>query len=183
MADSIWTATLAQFRDRVASHEPLPAGVTTAAVSATFALALLCKVLQVTMRHKDFRGDPDLVNALLKDARDMSARLSHLADDDVLAFQEYMDCVRRKQPMDAAIRKTIEVPLDVARAAAAGITLCEKAVGHVHSVVAPDLGIAAGLLAGALRSTLITVNSNVNQLPEHDPYRMEASVEAGRLAI
>jgi formiminotetrahydrofolate cyclodeaminase len=183
MADSVWTATLAQFRDRVASHEPLPAGVTSAAVSATFAVALLCKVLQVTMRHKDFRGDPDLVNGLLRDARDTSEKLSRLADDDVLAFQEYMDCARRKQPMDAAIRKTIEVPLNVARTAAEGITLCEKAVGHVHAVVAPDLGVAAGLLAGAVRSTLITVSSNLNQLPENDPYRMEASVEAGRLAI
>ena len=38
MSDSIWTATLATFRDRVAGLEPVPAGVSAAAVSATFGL-------------------------------------------------------------------------------------------------------------------------------------------------
>ena len=182
MADSIWTATLQQFRDRMASHEPVPAGVTAAAVSATLALALLSKVLQVTLRHKDFTGDPNLVGALLEDARKSSVQLSHLADDDVAAFQQYMDCVRSKQPPGSALRKTIEVPLNVARAASVGITLCEKSAGHVHVVVAPDLRIAAALLEGAVRSTLVTLKSNLEQLPEGDPYRKEVTAEALRLA-
>jgi methenyltetrahydrofolate cyclohydrolase len=181
--DSIWTATLEEFRDRMASFEPVPAGVTLAAVSAAFALALLAKVLQVTLRHKDFAGDRDLLDALLNDAHNYSGLLSHLADDDVAAFRQYTDCVRSKQPTGAAVRKAIEVPLDVARTAGAGITLCEKAAGHVHKVVAPDLGIAAGLLAGAVRCTLVTVHANLEQLAENDPYRAEAAAEASRLAI
>ena len=183
MSDSIWMATLAAFRDRLASIEPVPAGVTAAAVSATLALALLSKVLQVTRNHKDFAGDGDLMDTLLEDARNTSMTLSQLADDDVAAFREYLDCMRSKQPTGAALRKTIEVPLNIARTASFGITLCEKAAGHVHKVVAPDLGIAAGLLAGAVRSTLVTVNSNLEQLPEHDPYRLEAAAETGRLSI
>jgi formiminotetrahydrofolate cyclodeaminase len=157
--------------------------VTVAAVSATLALALLSKVLQVTRNRKDFVGDPGLVDALLDDARNTSQTLSHLADDDVAAYHEYLDCLRRKQPTGAAIRRTIDVPLNVARTASAGIALCEKASGHVHKVVAPDLGIAAGLLAGAVRSTLVTVNANLQQLPQDDPYRLEVAAEANRLAI
>ena len=106
MADSIWSATLEQFRDRVASIEPVPAGVTAVAVSATFALALLSKVLLVTRKHKDFTGDPKLIGALLDRAQETSQTLSQLADDDVAAFQEYLDCLRRKQPTGAALRKT-----------------------------------------------------------------------------
>ncbi len=183
MSDSIWSATLEQFRDRVASIEPVPAGVTAVAVSATLALALLSKVLQVTRKHREFAGDPELIGALLDAARETSRTLSQLADDDVAAFQEYLDCLRRKQPTGAAIRKTIEVPLNVARVAASGIALCEKASGHIHAVVAPDLGIAAGLLAGAVRSTLITVEANLQQLPETDPFRIDAAAEASRLSI
>jgi formiminotetrahydrofolate cyclodeaminase len=182
MSDSIWSATLEQFRDRVASHEPVPAGVTAAAVSAALALALLSKVLQVTLRHKDFNGDPNLVGALLVDAQQTSVTLSRLADDDVAAFQQYLDCVRSKQATGSALRKTIEVPLDVARTACAGIALCEKSAGHVHQVVAPDLGIASALLAGAVRSALVTVNSNIRRLPADDPYRNEVTAEASRLA-
>jgi formiminotetrahydrofolate cyclodeaminase len=182
MADSIWTATLEQFRDRMASHEPVLAGVTAAAVSATLALALLSKVLQVTLRHKDFIGDPNLVGALLDDTQKTSVILSHLADDDVAAFQHYLDCVRNKQPTGSALRKTIEVPLNVARAASLGITLCEKSAGHVHAVVAPDLRIASALLEGAVRSALVTLKSNLEQLPSGDRYRNEVTEEALRLA-
>jgi formiminotetrahydrofolate cyclodeaminase len=183
MPDSIWTATLEQFRDRVASIEPVPAGVTAVAVSATFALALLSKVLLVTRKHKDFAGNPELIGGLLERARETSQTLSQLADDDIAAFQEYLDCLRRKQPTGAAVRKTIDVPLKVARVAASGIELCEEARGHIHAVVAPDLGIAAGLLAGAVRSTLITVEANLQHLPESDPFRIDATTQAGRLAI
>jgi formiminotetrahydrofolate cyclodeaminase len=109
-------------------------------------------------------------------------KLSRLADDDVEAFQQYLDCVRSKQPTGSALRKTIKVPLDVARTACAGITLCEKSAGHVHQVVAPDLGIASALLAGAVRCALVTVNSNIGQLPADDPYRNEVTAEALLLA-
>ncbi len=182
MSDSIWDTTLASFRDRVASHEPVPAGITSAAVSAVLALALLSKVLQVTLRHKDFAGDRELVSALLDDARNLREILEHLADDDVAAFQAYLECLRSKQPTDSALRKTIDVPLNVARSASLGVTLCETSAGHVHAVVAPDLGIAAALLAGTVRSTLITLTANVRQLPSDDPYRNEVTAEALRLA-
>jgi formiminotetrahydrofolate cyclodeaminase len=182
MSDSIWTAPLEQLRDRMASHEPVPAGVTAAAVSATLAVALLAKVLQVTLRHKDFSGDRELVGALLEDARSLFEILSQLADDDVAAFQEYLDCVRGKQPTGPALRKTIEVPLNVARSASLGIGLCETSAGHVHSVVAPDLRIAVALLEGAVRSALVTMKSNLQQLPSGDPYRTEVTAEALQLA-
>jgi methenyltetrahydrofolate cyclohydrolase len=182
MSDSIWTATLEQFRDRMASHEPVPAGVTAAAVSATLALALLSKVLQVTLRHKDFAGDRELVSALLDDTRNLFGILEHLADDDVAAFQHYLDCVRNKQPTGSALRKTIDVPLNVARSALLGIALCETSAGHVHAVVAPDLAIASALLDGAVRSALVTLKSNLQQLPSGDPYRNEVTDKALRLA-
>ena len=60
-ADSIWTNTLAAFRDRLGSLESVPAGVSAAAVSATLGLGLLTKVLEVARKRKDFAGDRDLV--------------------------------------------------------------------------------------------------------------------------
>jgi formiminotetrahydrofolate cyclodeaminase len=181
MPDSIWTTTLEQFRDRMASHEPVPAGVTATAVSAVLALALLAKVLQVTLRHKDFTGDRELVSALLDDARNLFGILSGLADDDVAAFQDYLDCLRRHQPTGAALRKTIDVPLNVARSASLGVGLCETSAGHVHAVVAPDLRIATDLLEGAVRSALVTMKSNLQKLPSDDPYRNAVTAEAFQL--
>jgi|SRR5580700_9004776 formiminotetrahydrofolate cyclodeaminase len=187
MSDSIWTSTLEAFRDRVASREPVPAGVTVAAVSATLALALLSKVLQVTRNHKDFAGDRDLIAELLADTRHTYQTLSRLADDDVTAFREFMASSKHPDASAGertdAIRSAIHVPLEVARTSSFGIALCEKARGHIHAVVAPDLGIAAGLLAGAVRSTLVTVTANLEHLPESDPFRIDAAKEASRLSI
>jgi methenyltetrahydrofolate cyclohydrolase len=183
MPDSIWTATLASFRDRVASAEPAPAGVSAAAVSATLGLGLLTKVLEIASKRKDFAGDRDLVGSLLDGARAQSRTLSLLAEEDIAALHQYSDCLRRKQPTGAAIRKTIEVPLDIARAAAAGAVLCDQATGLVHAFVASDLGTAATLLAAAVRSTLLTVKFNLRQLPEDDPYRVDVTAEVTLLSL
>jgi methenyltetrahydrofolate cyclohydrolase len=183
MPDSIWTATLAAFRDRLASLEPVPAGVSAAAVGAIFGFGLLTKVLLVASRRKDFVGDRELVGNLLADARSKSQTLSQLADEDIQAFHQYLDCLRQKKPIDAAIRKAIEIPLNVARTAAAGLDLCEVATGLIHAFVAPDLGTAAALLTAAVQSTLLTVKSNLQQLPDGDSYRVAITAELTPLSL
>jgi len=183
MRDSIWTATLAAFRDRLASLEPVPAGVSAAAVTAIFGFGLLTKVLLVASGRKDFAGDRELVASLLDDARNKSELLSQLADEDIEAFHQYLDCLRQKTPVDAAIRMAIEVPLKVARTAACGVDLCKAATGLIHAFVAPDLGTAAALLTAAVQSTLLTVKSNLQQLPPGDPYRVEVTAELTRLSL
>jgi formiminotetrahydrofolate cyclodeaminase len=183
MPDSIWTATLAGFRDRLASLEPVPAGVSAAAVSAIFGLALLTKVLLVASRRKDFAGDRELVGNLLDEARNKSNLLSQLADEDIEAFHQYLDCMRQKKPIDAAIRKAIEIPLNIARIAASGRELCEAATGLIHAFVAPDLGTAAALLTAAVQSTLLTVTSNLQLLPDGDPYRVAVTDELTPLSL
>ncbi len=182
MADSIWTATLASFRDRVAGLEPVPAGVSAAAVSATLGLGLLTKVLEIAGKRKDFAGDRALLEDLIHEARNKSQLLVNLADEDIAAFHDYLGCLRRKESTDKAIRKAIEIPMNVARSARRGIELCERAEGLVHAFVAPDLATASALLSAAVRSTLRTVEFNAGQLPAADPYRIEVTAEIRRLA-
>jgi methenyltetrahydrofolate cyclohydrolase len=182
MSDSIWTGTLATFRDRVAGLDPVPAGVSAAAVSATLGIGLLTKVLEIAAKRKDFAGDRELVESLLHDARNKSQMLAHFADEDILVFRQYLECLRRKEPTDAVVRRAVEIPLGVARAASDGIQMCEQATGLVHAFVAPDLGTAAALLSAAVRSTLRTVEFNVEQLREADPFRAEVAAEMRRIA-
>ncbi|MGA2879265.1 MAG: cyclodeaminase/cyclohydrolase family protein [Bryobacteraceae bacterium] len=183
MSETIWSNTLKQFRDRVAGLEPVPAGVTAAAVSATFGLGLLTKVLAIASKRKDFAGDRELVRTLLDEGHAQSQIVSRLADEDIAAFHEYLDCLRRKQPTSASTRKAIAVPLNIARAAASGLGLCHQAKDLIHAFVAPDLGTAAALLSAAVRSTLLTVEFNLQQLPEDDPYRVEVMAELTRLSL
>ena len=181
MAESIWMATLAEFRDRVAGLDPVPAGVSAAAVTATLGLGLVTKVLEIASKRKDYSGNRELAAELVHAARNLSQLLAHFADADIAAFREYLDARRRKEPMDAALRKTIEVPLGVARAAASGVALCEKSFGLVHKAVRPDLETAKVLLAAATRCAIFTLRANLEELPSADSYRAELAAEAGGL--
>lgn len=171
----VWESTLENFRSAAASGESVPAGVAISAVSASFALALLAKVLKVTSRRKDFAADVSKIEQLADSARAESKRMLQFAEEDMAAFNAYMASVRlpqatdrerdeRKKALDAAVRKTIETPMTAARAVASGIGLCAEATTMVHTFVAADLGTTAALLSGALRVFLLCADSNLRQL-------------------
>jgi len=159
MAESIWKSTLAEFRDKLASRDPVPAGVSVAAVSASLALNLLIKVLEISRQRRDFQGDATKIEELVASARAESKKLEHYAEEDITAFAEYM--ASRRTPQEAAaLGRAIETPLAAARAAASGLKLCADAVGTTPASIAPDLGTATLLLASSIRAMLLSVESN-----------------------
>ena len=147
MDASIWAGTLDSFRERVAGTDAAVAGVAAAAVSASLGLSLLIKVLQITGRRKSFSGDREQLGAWVEAARKLSANLARAADDDI---------ARATSPA-----KAIEAPLGAARSAAAGLNLCAEAAAVVRGSVAADLGVAAFLLASAVRAILLCVEFNL----------------------
>jgi len=161
MADSIWKSTLAGFRDQLATAAPTPAGVSTAAVSASLGLALLMKVLEITRNRKNFSGDPRRIEEMLVSARQASLQLDQCADDDIAAFNAYMST-----RLPAALHRAIEVPLRAGHAAVTGIDLCREASAWTPKSIAPDLGAAASLLAASARAILLSVDSNAQHLTD-----------------
>jgi formiminotetrahydrofolate cyclodeaminase len=167
MPESVWKSTLADFRDRLRGRESVPAGVSVAAVSASLGLSLLIKVIEIVRKRKDFAGDPAKIEALLAQARAESAKLDRSADEDIVAFAEYM--ASRGTPGEAvALEKAIQTPLGAARAAAAGLQLCSEAIAVTPASIAPDLGTAALILAGSVRSMLLSVESNALRLTNRE---------------
>jgi formiminotetrahydrofolate cyclodeaminase len=182
METSIWSATLAEFREKASGTDPVPAGVSICAVSASFALALLTKVLEINRKRKNFTGEPEQTSRLIEGAQRESIRLTHLADDDALAFTRYMACVRNKQSTDDAMREAIRVPMEAARSAARGVLLCrEGAALCSRGLTASDLAIATSLLSGAGQAMLISVEANLELLPTEDPFVNEVSAELPEL--
>ncbi len=164
MPASIWSDTLAEFRDKAAGTNPVPAGVSISAVTASLALALIAKVLRVK------RADTALLDAVQEE----SAQLAELADRDIRAFQGYMECVRSKQPRDEAMREAIKVPMDAARSAVRGLGLCREATAFCSTgLTAADLGSAAFLLRGAAQAMLLSAESNIAYVTDDNPFRQE----------
>jgi formiminotetrahydrofolate cyclodeaminase len=190
MEASIWTETLARFREETWGTHPVPAGVTISAITASLALALLAKVLDIAGRRKDFNGDRERLVLSLDAARSESTRLTQLADEDVRAFNRYLECVRRgheeagwDQAITAAVRQAIEVPMNAARSAVRGLDLCAEAVGMVQGLTAADLGIAAALLSGAVRAMLLSVDFNLREMRSDKQFSDAITAERRELEL
>jgi formiminotetrahydrofolate cyclodeaminase len=170
---TIWDAPLESLYEGLAAPKPSPAGVTAAAVSARLGLALLIKTLEITARRA---GDAETVRAWLTAARRYSELLAEAANDDIVAAPE---------------RKRIEIPMNAARAAVAGLDLCAEAAGLVHGPLAADLGAAAALLCAAVRALVLCVDSNVGELEaesrrelvRHALARQESIIEQASKAL
>jgi formiminotetrahydrofolate cyclodeaminase len=166
MEASVWTGTLADFREKAGGTDPVPAGVAISAVTASLALALVAKVLQIAGKKRD-------VSALLEAARTESARLADLADADIRAFHQYMST--------REIRQAIEVPMEAARSVVRGLALCAEAAGIVKGLTAADIGAAAALLSGAVRAMLLSVDYNLRYM--HADEQFSQSITAERLEL
>src|SRR6185312_356850 len=166
MPDSVWTGTIEAFRARVGGTGPVPAGVSVSAVSASLALALLAKVLDITGKRKSFAGDRERLTALIDTARTESSTLTRLADEDVEAFDLYLEATRSgdAELTARAASLTIKVPMEGARSALRGLEVCVEATSLVPGLTAADLGMAAKLLDAAVRAMLLSVDFNVKKM-------------------
>jgi formiminotetrahydrofolate cyclodeaminase len=181
MANSVWKSTLEEFRAQLAGRDPVPAGVSMAAITSSLALGLLIKVLEIARDRKDFLGDPRKIEEMLASARAESSKLAQYADEDIAVFAAYM-ASRRTPDEAAALRKAIETPLGAARAAAAGLKLCAAAVPMTPASIQPDLGSAALLLAASVRATLLSVESNAQLLSDPE-FQREVAHEIENLKL
>lgn len=177
MPTRVSDSTLEQFRDAAAGRQPTPAGVAVAAVSAAFALGLIAKVHAISGRRKELHAEAARLEALAAAAQAASRRMLQLAGEDTAAFEAYLAARRlpqstdserqaRDQGMDGAARRAIDLPLAAAQEAAAGLQLCAGLAGLTPRALIADLGVAATLLASALRGFLLCAQSNVRQLAQ-----------------
>ena len=175
MQTPVWQSSLDTFRGALASAEPVPAGVAASAAAASFGFGLLAKVSKVSSRKEEFSSSVAKLDSLADKARTESKRMLQFAEEDVAAFNAYLAGARmpqstdreqadRERAQDAALQKAIEIPLEAAKASAAGIGLCAEATSLTHSAVVADLGAAVSLLAGAMRVFHLCAESNIRQL-------------------
>jgi formiminotetrahydrofolate cyclodeaminase len=181
MEDSLWTTTLEAFREKASGTDPVPASVAIAAVTASLALALLAKVLAITGRRKNFQGDRQRLHVLLEAALTESSRLAQLADADVQAFKQYMECARQGKELTVAVCKAIKVPMDAARSAVRGLNLCVESLSMAKGLTAADIGAAAALLSGAVRAILLSVDINIRELSSDSRFSAASTAEWRKL--
>ncbi|OGY98505.1 MAG: hypothetical protein A2855_01830 [Candidatus Liptonbacteria bacterium RIFCSPHIGHO2_01_FULL_57_28] len=189
---SIWDLNLKDFRDRIASREPTPGGGAVAAVAAVEGLALILMALEVNLRRKD--AHPEAAKLLLR-GKDLLELLSACADEDVAAFNTYMQAMMlpratsaenetRAKAIAAAAAVALEAPLRAADRCLEGMVLAREAIGVVHDGIASDVGAGAALLYGALTATLYNVDINLKDIeaPAHHSQALATRTDLQRRA-
>ena len=173
----IWNATLSEFRERTASHEPTPGGGSVAAVSATFGLALVIMALEITSKKTVATEDQQQLANVITTARSRLQNLSQHANEDILAFQGYIQAlslpkvtdeekVIRKQALNQALTTATNVPLAAAREIVEAIKIAHTASELSHLQIISDVGAGAAILGGALTAVLFNVDVNLPGLKD-----------------
>lgn len=185
---SIWDSNLRDFRDRIASREPVPGGGSVAAVSAAQGMALVLMALEISARRKDpMPGIPES----LAQGKDLMESLSACADEDMDAFERYMAALHmpkmtekeqedRARALSTARAHALEAPLRAAERCLDGLALARESIQMVHSGIASDVGAGAALLHGALTATLYNVDINLKGISDAAQHR-EASASRREL--
>jgi methenyltetrahydrofolate cyclohydrolase len=176
MTDSVWSWTLADFRDRTAFPSPTPSGGSVAPVCAALGLGLVLMCLEITRKGADAEVAAAL-DPLLSTGRDLLAHLSAHADSDIAAYQEHLrarslpkgtdeeKAVRHEQ-MQKTLAAATEAPLAAGRDIAAALGLAGQAAKLCKPQILSDLAAGADLLSGSLAAVLRSVDGNLPGLSD-----------------
>jgi formiminotetrahydrofolate cyclodeaminase len=137
--------------------------VAAAATAGSLALRVLRSVLEAEARKRNSDRLSELIDSLGNDAE----RLAALADEDGAAYAAYMRAQKaHSSRVQVALRRAVEIPMEAARLAAAGIDLCLETLDFLRGPMAADVGGATVLLAGAVRAILCTVDTNLGAVED-----------------
>jgi len=190
-SSTLWSWTLAEFRDRTAAGTPTPGGGSVASVCATLGAGLVVMGLEVTRKGAEAELAA-VLDPLLRSGRELLERLSAHADRDVAAFNEYLrarslsqgsddEKAVRRERMQQALAAATEAPLAAGRDPGK-LSYGSSGPGTLTHLAMEQLKVAAGvdLLSGSLTAVLRSVEAN---LPGIEDVALRGRLEEERRAL
>lgn len=155
-----------EFLSAVAARKSTPGGGAVAAINAAQACALLAMVAEFT--------DAALSSAIISGTTDSVNELLDLADRDGAAFAAVMKAYRSGDNKEAALNTAALVPLQVLQICVGHIEDAEQLVNQGNPNLITDVGIAALLLSGCLRSCELNIRINTRSMQAPAPELAQA---------
>lgn len=139
----------------LASKEPAPAGGSASAALVAIAAALLEKVALLSVQR--WSG----AEAAHRRAHELRLRAEELIEHDKHAYLDYIAAIRSHQGLEDAQSRTIDVPLEVVRAAVDVVNLAHELSRHGNPNLRPDAATAAITAHAAISAAAMMVQVNV----------------------
>ncbi|MHB8869975.1 MAG: cyclodeaminase/cyclohydrolase family protein [Thermoleophilia bacterium] len=172
--------SIRSFLAKLGGRSTEPAGGAALALAAASAAALISLACHSGIRaHTGAEGDEssELLESRQHDAEELARHVGHLVDADVLAYRDVSAALRmahgtdeerarRTERLDAALRRAIDVPLEVAEAGLNVLALALEVHGVVPGPVVGDLAAAVHLAEAAVDGSLRNAHINASALSD-----------------
>jgi len=164
------------FIDEVDSASPAPGGGSVSALAGSLGVSLSRMVGHLTVNKKKFKGlSEEVQGEFINRFEELGAvkdELNVLIDRDTEAFNYVMAAFKlpketdgekaeRKEAIEAATYKAIDVPMMIAELSYRGLELIEYFVEYGNKNAITDLGVSSLLLATALEGAILNVKINL----------------------
>lgn len=171
--------TVRDYLTTLASAAPAPGGGSVAAFAAAQGAALLSMVLNLTLGRPRFAAHEAEGRAILAEAEQLRTECAALIDRDAAVLGALIATYKlpkgtpeeraaRAAALQARTREATEVPLAVARAAAALLPLCQRLLPVGNPAAVSDIGVAATCAVAGFRAAELNVRINLGQLADSD---------------
>jgi formiminotetrahydrofolate cyclodeaminase len=159
------TPTINEFLARIASENVTPAGGTAAAVVGAIGTSLCEMVCVHTVEHDEYASvAADMVD-IREELRRQREHLLDLAETDATVVDELFSTTA-DEAKQSDIKRSIGVPLTIADACGTVLDLAIEITSKGNRNALPDAGTGVYLVHAALRASVFTVRSNLDQVSD-----------------
>ncbi len=190
-SEPLLAMNLRQFADETASESPAPGGGSIAAYCGVLGASLTTMVANLSANKRGWDDRWEEFSEVAEQGMALQRKLLSLVDADTAAFNQIMEAYgmpkndeaaksARTAAIESATRHAIEVPLQVARTAAAVLPIAANMVerGNPNSVT--DAGVGAMAARTAVLGAILNAQVNAKDLKDR-AYVAEVLAECERL--
>jgi formiminotetrahydrofolate cyclodeaminase len=165
--------TIGDYLDKLASESPEPGGGSVAALVGALGAALVTMVTSLTLGKDKYADVQDDMVDIRQRSEKLSVRLQELVSLDAMAYAEVAAAMKlpqddaqrkteRTATLQAALKGAVEVPLEIAEAAAEVARLSLPAADKGNAYAISDAALAAVLADAAAHSSALNVKINIS---------------------
>jgi formiminotetrahydrofolate cyclodeaminase len=167
------------YLDDLASNKPAPGGGSGAAFMGGAGAALLGMVGNFTVGKKKYKDVEEEIKAILEKTESIRKKMMSLVDEDVKGYDVVTAAYAmpkstddekkaRSAAIQEAMKKALEVPLEICKAAHEGLGTCADLLAKGNKNLVSDVGVGALGLAAAYRGGLLNVEINLAYLKDEE---------------
>jgi formiminotetrahydrofolate cyclodeaminase len=146
-------------------------------VGAALGFGLVIMALEVSLNKEKDPARASRTRALVEAARELLTKLKSHADEDIDAFERYLETLRlpkegdeqkasRQKSISDAMEQATRAPLNAADDTLAGLEIAVAAVELTAKNVISDLGAGAAMMEAGVRGVLLNVTINLPHLSD-----------------